>query len=327
MKKILFFDTSIGTLNIGDEIINDSIQKISEEMFSDDYIMRLPSRTGTLNKFQILYNKSFRKNFCEADLKFVCGTNLLYKNMLRPMPNWNINLFNTKVSEQSILFGVGSGNNSKEITKYTQILYKRVLSRDYIHSVRDQATKNMLDSIGIQSVVTGCPTLWNLDEYKCSKIPQEKSENVLFTLTHYKTFRNYDEDKKMIQILKKLYRTVYFWPQSLEDLNYLEELDESTDVNIISPNLKSFDNFLKNNDTDYVGTRLHGGIYALQHGRRSIILAIDNRAREIKNNNNIPCIERDETSSSLEKMIKSKWDTRILIEDDKIERWKQQFTK
>lgn len=73
MKKILFFDTSIGTLNIGDEIINDSIQKISEEMFSDDYIMRLPSRTGTLNKFQILYNKSFRKNFCEADLKFVCG--------------------------------------------------------------------------------------------------------------------------------------------------------------------------------------------------------------------------------------------------------------
>ena len=131
----------------------------------------------------------------------------------------------------------------------------------------------------------------------------------------------------MIQILKKLYRKVYFWPQSLEDLNYLEELDESTDVNIISPNLKSFDNFLTNNDTDYVGTRLHGGIYALQHGRRSIILAIDNRAREIKNNNNIPCIERDDTSSSLEKMIKAKWDTRILIEDDKIERWKQQFTK
>ncbi|OTO11233.1 hypothetical protein A5882_003158, partial [Enterococcus sp. 4E1_DIV0656] len=30
--------------------------------------MRLPSRTGILNKFQLFYNKSFRQNFCEADL-------------------------------------------------------------------------------------------------------------------------------------------------------------------------------------------------------------------------------------------------------------------
>ncbi|GAA2889374.1 polysaccharide pyruvyl transferase family protein [Enterococcus casseliflavus] len=325
MKKVLFFDTSVGTLNIGDEIINKAINEISNNMFKEDYIMKLPSRTGILNKFQLNYNKSFKNNFCNADLKFVCGTNLLYKNMLRPMPNWNINLLNTAVVENSILFGVGSGNNAKKITNYTKILYKKVLSKDYIHSVRDQATKNMLDSIGIDSVVTGCPTLWQLNEEKNAEIPFDKSETVVFTLTHYQSFRNFDEDKAMIVILRKLYKDIYFWPQSLEDLDYLNQLGETAGITILSPNLVTFDKFLTNNHTDYVGTRLHGGIFAMQHGRRSVILAIDNRAREIKKNNNIPCIERDETSSELENLLSTSWKTSIIIEDDKIEKWKQQF--
>ncbi|MGL9893705.1 polysaccharide pyruvyl transferase family protein [Enterococcus mundtii] len=325
MKKILFFDTSIGTLNIGDEIINEAIARESEKIFSEDYILKLPTRTNVLNHFQILYNKSFKENFGAADLKFICGTNLLYKNMLRPMPNWNINILNTSIQKNSILFGVGSGNNSKKTTLYTKFLYKKVLSHDYIHSVRDQATKRMLEEIGLKAIVTGCPTLWELTPEVCRSIPTTKNNCAIFTLTHYRSFRNYNEDKEMVKIIKENYSNVYFWPQSLGDLTYLNELNEAENVNILPPNLNAFDQFLKTHECDYIGTRLHGGIFSLQHGRRSIILAIDNRAREIKKNNHIPCIERDETSLSLQGLINSKWDTNITVEVEKIEKWKKQF--
>lgn len=329
MKKVLFFDTSIGTLNIGDEIINRSIAKESAKMFYDDYLLRLPSRTSVLSHFQLLYNKSFRENFGKSDLKFVCGTNLLYKNMLRPMPNWNVNLLNTSIQKDSILFGVGSGNNANKITWYTKKLYKKVLSSEYIHSVRDQATKKMLEEIGLEAIVTGCPTLWEITPEKCKMIPDEKSKSstVIFTLTHYSSFRNFDEDKKMVEIIRSNYENIYFWPQSLGDLDYLEELTHTSDIHVLPPNLQSFDDFLLNYDCDYIGSRLHGGIFAIQHGRRSIILAIDNRAREIKKNNNIPCIERDSISSELDKLVNGKWKTEIKIEVDEIERWKNQFIK
>lgn len=327
MRKILFFDTAIGTLNIGDEIINRAIDREAKELFSQDYIMKLPSRTNILNHFQLKYNKSFYQNFGKAELKFVCGTNLLYKNMLRPMPNWNVNIFNTSIQKGSILFGVGSGNNSKNTTLYTKYLYNKVLSHDYIHSVRDQATKKMLEELGFKAIVTGCPTLWRITPEHCKKVPTEKSNTVVFTLTHYKTFRNESEDAEMIQILKRNYQNLYFWPQSLEDLNYLKELKENENVSILPPNLQSFDDFLTVNDCDYVGSRLHGGIFALQHYRRTIILAIDNRAREIKRNNNISCIERDDTSSQLEEVINDTWETKIKLEEDQIEKWKEQFVK
>ncbi|MFD2728934.1 polysaccharide pyruvyl transferase family protein [Enterococcus camelliae] len=329
MKKVLFFDTSIGTLNTGDEIINRSINKESSKMFSDDYLLRLPTRTNVLSHFQLLYNKSFRQNFGDSDLKFVCGTNLLYKNMFRPMPNWNINIFNTLIQKESILFGVGSGNNAEKTNWYTRKLYKKVLSNEYIHSVRDQATKKMLEEIGLQAIVTGCPTLWEITPEKCKKIPNVKSQSstVIFTLTHYSSFRNINEDQSMINIIKSNYKNIYFWPQSLGDLDYLIELTDTSNIHILPPNLHSFDDFLLNYDCDYIGSRLHGGIFALQHGKRAIILAIDNRAREIKKNNNIPCIERDRTSLDLDELINGGWKTEIKIEVDEIERWKNQFIK
>ena len=38
------------------------------------------------------------------------------------------------------------------------------------------------------------------------------------------------------------------------------------------------DALIQDTECDYIGTRLHGGIRALQHGRRSLILSVDNRA-------------------------------------------------
>ena len=59
----------------------------------------------------------------EADYKFLCGTNALYTNMLRPMPTWNINIFNYGLFKNTICLGVGLGVNSKKVNFYTKKFY------------------------------------------------------------------------------------------------------------------------------------------------------------------------------------------------------------
>lgn len=326
MKKILIFDTSIASLNMGDEIIVESIKENMKYLFEKNYCMTFPTHTPTYYKFQNVYAKKYIETYSEADLKFVCGSNLLFKNMLRPMPVWNINIFNTKVANSSILLGVGSGENGKKINFYTKSLYKKLLNKNIIHSVRDEKTKIMVEKLGYKAINTGCPTLWSLDDKHCENIPNKKSKSVIFTLTHYEYAKNIRLDSLMIDILKRNYSDVYFWPQCIADYDYLVELGQERGITVVTPNLASYKSILKQ-DIDYVGSRLHGGIFAIQNFKRSIILAIDNRAREIKKTNNIPCIERDELEDKLEKMIISNFSTKIVLDNNKINKWKEQFEK
>ena len=97
-----------------------------------------------------------------------------------------------------------------------------------------------------------------------------------------------------------------------------------TKCEVIPSTLDAFDAALDQEDTDYVGTRLHGGIRALQHGRRSLIIAIDNRAREMHKDFNIPVLERDEIEK-LEDWICGESTTDIRIPIDEIERFLGQF--
>ena len=129
----------------------------------------------------------------------------------------------------------------------------------------------------------------------------------------------------MIDILLRVYDEVYFWPQSIDDLRYLHELSNIENVNIISPNLDAYDNILSGN-IDYVGNRLHGGIYALQHYCRTIIISIDYRAEEMAKNYSFKCLARKEISNNLEDIILKEWETAISgLDFQKINEWKRQF--
>ena len=44
----------------------------------------------------------------------------------------------------------------------------------------------------------------------------------------------------MIDILKKNYKYLYFWPQTIGDLNYLKTLTDDLPI-VVSPNLFSYD--------------------------------------------------------------------------------------
>ncbi|MDO4492011.1 MAG: polysaccharide pyruvyl transferase family protein [Lachnospiraceae bacterium] len=324
MNNILLLDTSIGSVNQGDEIINLSIQKNWKSLFLDNYVMRLASHTPLYTPLQAFLYKKRLSVFNNADYKFLCGTNALYTNMLRPLPNWNINLFNCGLAKGTVCLGAGIGMNSKKVNWYTRALFNKVLSHDYVHSVRDERTKEFLESLGFKAENTGCPTLWGLTPEHCSRIPAKKGERVVFTLTYYN--RDEKNDTAMIDILLKNYSEVYFWPQCYKDLEYLHSLTQSERITVITPNVAGYDAVLNVPGTDYVGNRLHGGIFALQHGCRAIIIAIDHRAIQMNENYSFECMGREDIPDSLEQRLNEEWETAISgLDFEKIEKWKSQF--
>jgi polysaccharide pyruvyl transferase WcaK-like protein len=82
---------------------------------------------------------------------------------------------------------------------------------------------------------------------------------------------------------------------------------------------------LQAGNVDYVGTRLHGGVFALQNSCRSIIISIDHRAEGFHQTNNLPILKRSEISQKLEKMICSEFKTEIVINQKAIAEFKSQF--
>ena len=176
MKRILLLDTSVGSLNMGDEIIGRSIEMNWRELFSSNYVMRLASHTPMYTPAQYLLSKRKLSIFKGADIKLLCGTNALYTNMLRPLPTWNINYLNCGMATGTVCLGVGAGANSSSVNLYTRALYRKVLSHDLVHSVRDERTKHLLQRVGLRAWNTGCPTLWGLTPEHCETIARSKGD-------------------------------------------------------------------------------------------------------------------------------------------------------
>lgn len=84
---------------------------------------------------------------------------------------------------------------------------------------------------------------------------------------------------------------------------------------------------MKRGNVDYVGTRLHAGIHAMNYRIRSIIIAIDNRAIEMARDFQLPIIDRVNIETDLRKMIQSDFMTKVKIPVDNINLWKAQFKR
>lgn len=325
MKQIALMDTSVMSFNIGDQIIMESIHNELSSILKDSFIVNMPTHSPLFHfwEFSLRGKDSLRINLNNLDLKFVCGTNLLEKNMKKRKNLWNIHMLDSNYIKDFILVGVGSGPLDTSLNNYTRRLYKRILSSQYTHSTRDENTKILLEKLGLKAINTGCPTLWQLTKKHCSMIPTQKSDTVVFTLTDY--MENIKKDEIFINILKKNYNNLYYWVQGSKDLDYLQKLNINiSEINIISPSLKSYNYFLENNICDYVGTRLHAGIKAMQKKKRAIIIGVDNRARDMHITCNLNYIERNRIDF-LDNMINSEFETKININFPNIELFLKQF--
>ncbi|XZF76229.1 polysaccharide pyruvyl transferase family protein [Bacillus sp. AL-1R] len=321
MESVLLLDTSVGSANKGDDIIMKCVRHHLFEIIKEHYVYTLPTHVSPFHWYQVARNSFRVQDFSKAKFKFVGGSNLLTTNMFTHFPQWNINLFNYGPLAGSVLVGVGAGKGDK-INRYTRLLYKKVLSHEFIHSVRDERTKKMLEEIGLKAINTGCATLWSLTPEFCSEIPKQKSESVVFTLT-YDPNGPLKEDQFLIDILVKNYKNVHFWVQGDQDLKYFRNFNNIEKIHVLPPILDEFDRIL-NTDIDYVGTRLHGGIFAMRHKKRSIIIAIDERARGMSETYKINSIDRNNLEG-LESMINSEFSTEVNVDFNKVNDWLSQF--
>lgn len=322
MDNVLMLDTSVGSLNKGDEIIMKCVRSHLAEITNKANVLTLPTHVSPFHWYQVARGSSVMKIYSNAKYKFVGGSNLITMNMLTHWPQWNINIFNYGPLKGSILVGVGAGKGNK-VNSYTKMLYNKVLSHDFVHSVRDERTKKILEEIGFKAINTGCATLWALTPEFCKDIPTKKSDSVVFTLTADTAKEIIDKDQLLIDILNRNYENVYYWIQGEHDLEYIKGFNNIKKIKIIPPSLEEYEKILQT-DVDYIGTRLHGGIYAMRHKKRSIIIGIDERARGMGETYNLNLIDRKRLSN-LEKMINSEIKTDVKVNFDMVNSWLKQF--
>ena len=312
--SIALFDPSIASANLGDQIILDAVHRELTDLLPLEQIISVPTQ-------EVISRLSIQRAM-QASHRLVGGTNLLSAKM-RQYKQWQLTLRQSFNLQDVTLMGVGWWQYQGKPDLYTRTILRNVLSRQRLHSVRDEYTRQKLTSIGIENVLnTGCPTMWRLTPEHCSRIAASKATAVVLTLTDYHP--NLVNDIRLIDMLKKHYATVYFWPQGSGDMSYFRSL-QCDGIEILRPSLAAYDELLQSaTSLDFVGTRLHGGVRAMQKLRRALIVTVDNRAKEISADTSLPIASRDDMDA-VEHWICHPSATKITMNSTAISKWKEQL--
>lgn len=311
-RKIGLLNPSIGSSNLGDFIIQESVKSAILKL--DDQAMITEFPTQMYLKFDA---KSLMRN---QDILFVGGTNLLSSN-LNEQNQWKVDTsFGRYIKNKVVLLGCGWWQYQGKPNQYTSSIYQSLLSKNVLHSVRDQYTADNLRAAGIDNVVnTCCPTLWSLSQEHCRDIKKGKSSNVITTVTCYN--KDQEQDCYLINTLIDNYEKVYVWIQGIEDLSYIHSLNlNMKSLYIVPPTLAAYDDVLSKGDIDYVGTRLHAGVRALKHKVRTKIVAVDNRAMEIGKDVNLNVVSRNDVECVID-FIQGDYTTEINLPEKSIAAW------
>ncbi len=313
--KVALLDTAAATTNLGDQIIMDAVRQEIGALFPDCRVFSITSHDWMGSHSRGLVRHS--------DWAISGGTSLLSSRMWY-RPSWKVSARDAMAGLDVTLLGAGWHQYQGAPDPYSRWILKRVLSREHLHSVRDSYTLQKLASIGITNAAnTGCPTLWGLTPQHCARIPRRQAKAVITTVNSYKGLQDRAADGRMLALLRARYERVYLWIQTHSDHAYARSLDET--LTFINPSVAALEAVLGSAlDVDYVGNRLHAGIRALQRGRRSIIVAIDNRAREMGIDFGLPTVGRT-AFEELEHAIAEPLEVAIRLPQAEIARWKSQF--
>ena len=313
----ILLDTAMGSENSGDWVIMDACNAVANGLFGEGKCSHVPTHYYS-DALESMYGKT----------KLLCGTNILYTHMAG-QEQWALPRDYRNLGDVCLL-GVGMSDIGvdDDVDFYTRRFYRSVLSRHWLHSVRDEMTRQRLLGIGVTNVLnTACPTMWGLTREVQDRIPQVKARNVLTSITDY--CFSPEDDLAMLEILGKHYEKVTIWVQGSHDIDWcLDKIVDLEKYEVVGPAIGDLDAVLERDDLDYVGTRLHAGIRCLNRGHRSLIVAVDNRARQIGKDTNLPVIERsDMVGGGLASWIENPVRSDIKLPWDAIERWKGQFRR
>lgn len=329
--KLVLFDPSLknneGALsdNLGDVIIYDSVKRVLAELFPGKELYRVATHT-----FPTI---DIRQNIFPNDICFLGGTNIL-NSTVNSYNNWKYDqsFFKTLVTKRThvITLGVGWGEYQAHPGFYSRQFYSRRLDASRLHSVRDSYSASQLQKISSLKVLnTGCPSTWWLDGTPLASGKTKAAKNCIFTLTDYS--KQPEKDEALLNKLLAHFEKLIYFPQGSKDTEYLLSLTHyaknKARFALLEHDLSAFKSALKKDELVYIGTRLHGGILALNHGVESLIISIDNRAREMAKDIHLPVVERNELDLvdrwiNGEKIFKQE---HVTLPLQNIERWKTQF--
>lgn len=311
------FDTSVASDNLGDFIIMDAVRRETVGLLPDLQRVTLPTHDSI--------GKYGRRILRRSSLAMVGGTNLLSSHLLA-YRQFKLRAMDLPYLGEVVLAGVGWWQYQAAPDRLSGWLYRKLLSKKFVHSVRDSYTARQLNQVGVSNVLnTGCLTMWQLTPEHCASTPMEKSDAVVFTLTDYK--QDLERDSALIRGLFRNFNRIVFWPQGVADIRYFKSLTgfHHEQVRTLPPSLEAFNAELVSGEVDYIGTRLHAGIRAMQRGVRTFIVAVDNRATEKRRDFGLPVLEREELPN-LDAMIRAKTATSIRLPMEAIARWRGQFS-
>lgn len=311
MHQVTVLDTSVATLNIGDEIIMDSVRREVAELLPEAMIRTVPTHERLGKRSRMLLRQS--------SVNLAGGTNLVGPPMAYNRL-WKVGVGELLRSPRVTLMGSGWRRYDARVTPYTAALLRRALSESVPHAVRDEFTADKLKSIGVRNtLVTGCPTTWLLTEDVVRRLPRSIGSAAVVVLNGKKDPAGFAS--AVFQSALSHYEKVYFWPQMIPDMRYLTELPRG--IEPISPTLRGYDSLLRSGPgLDYVGSRLHAGIRALQHGRRTLIFELDNRATEMGKTLKLPTYPTSTSLTELSDLVTSPVEYRITIPADAVSAWK-----
>jgi polysaccharide pyruvyl transferase WcaK-like protein len=310
--RVILWDTSVGSENLGDEIIMDSVDRVAREVFPSAHVLRLPTHLPV--------GYAGKRLLRDADAAIVGGTNLLSSHMLR-YRQWKIDPIDATLMRRTSLLGVGWWQYQQQPDVYTRRLLRSALDPNMIHAVRDDYTAANLKKAGIDQVLnTGCPTLWHVDQEPLAQAARERSDTAVCTVTDYRP--DLARDTLMLDGIRRHFAKRYLWLQGTGDHGYIQNLDLSG-FEIIDPNLRSFDEVLAR-PCEFFGTRLHAGIRAMQFGRYTRIVAVDNRAAEMGKDFGLPVIS-DLSAESVERAFVTDRQISLRLPFEAIAKWRAQF--
>lgn len=309
--------------NLGDRIIRDAVNSQIEKLFGERHSF-LFSTKQTLGRAEL-------ESIYKSDLVVVGGSNLLSSHMFptplgKPVGNiyrqWKLRHFGTDYGQiNTVLMGCGWWVYQAAPDFFTKRLLKSVLKgkeQGALHSVRDEYTLQKLQACGINNVVnTGCVTMWDLHGVSDDEVGKIDVRTAVCTLTDYR--RNPETDARWLNLVRSYYDRVVVWPQGSKDLEYIRSLGLDG-IDILEGEEIRYTELLSEN-VDYIGTRLHGGVRALQNRCQALILGVDNRAFEISKDTGLFVIDRENTAA-IERWLEGDRKFRIKMPVDNIERWK-----
>ncbi len=298
---------AIGTKNAGDLIISSAVRNFLAESKVEftEFSTRGP------------WDRATRRRARACDLFLLGGTNILTSDP-RAYRQWLLGWRDfPAVRRRTVLLGVGWWQYQDAPTVIGRAFLREVLHPEALHSVRDAYTGGILASVGIPTVNTACPTMWSLDGLQSPAVAS--CRRVVATVTDYAV--DPASDTAMLDQLSEMFAEVVIWPQGGRDRRYLDRLGRGE--TILPDGLDAFHEALRVPGTGYVGTRLHAGVAALVAGVPSLIVGIDNRAREIAVDTGLPAIDRGDIGNLSERVMLDSTPIRLPVSD--IARWRTAF--